>query len=124
MMRKFTFPAIAALAAAAAVFAVSALRADGGDSQTFTPARYALLTGSVDVSLLQPGPGDGSGGCRRDVVLKIDTLTGDVWVLQLGVNGVTDPSVRSAAWAHVANRGAFSPFGSSDQQQNDGSGDD
>ena len=119
-MRKFTFPAVAALAAAAVIFAVSALRADGGDSQIFTPARYALLTGTVDVSLLQPGPGDGSDGCSRDVVLKIDTATGDVWVLQLGVNGVTDPTVRSAAWAHVANGGTFSPFG----QQSDGSDDD
>ena len=93
------------LAAAAAVLFVRHLTAANVTTQEFIPARYALLEASVNVSSVL-----NSGGFDRGVqktVLKIDTRTGQVWVLQLAVNGVGDPTVCSAVWAKVQDQGTF-----------------
>ena len=69
--------------------------------------RYALVEGEIDVAQLQQG----GRNSEQKVMLKIDTTTGQVWVLQLSVNGPNDPTVRSAVWAPVANDGSFNPAG-------------
>ena len=75
-------------------------RADNNaNSQLYPNGRYALVEGEIDVAQLQQGG------------RKIDTTTGQVWVLQLSVNGPNDPTVRSAVWAPVANDGSFNPAG-------------
>lgn len=51
--------------------------------------------GEIDVAQLQQG----GRNSEQKVMLKIDTTTGQVWVLQLSVNGPNDPTVRSAVWA-------------------------
>lgn len=109
-MGKFTLPVVIAAVVIIAGVAISAARADGGDSQNFAPSRYALVTGTIEVAMLQPGANVGKSINTRDVILKIDTVTGDTWVLQLGINGVTDPTVRSAVWAPVETGIAFTPF--------------
>ena len=93
------------LAAAAVLLFIRHLAAESASTQEFTPARYALLEASVNVSAVL-----NSGGFNQGVqktVLKIDTRTGQVWVLQLAVNGVGDPTVCSAVWARVQDQGPF-----------------
>ena len=93
------------LAAAAVLLFIRHLAAESTTSQEFAPGRYALLEASVNVSSVM-----NSGVFDRGVqktVLKIDTRTGQVWVLQLAVNGVGDPTVCSAVWAKVQDQGTF-----------------
>lgn len=96
----------------AAIFAAivcCCLGAQGAGSQGYIPARFALIQGSLSVSNIV-----NSGGTSHNVqqcILKLDTRTGDVWVLQLAVNGSGDPTVRSAVWAKVNDSGAFYPNG-------------
>ena len=93
------------LAAAAVLLFVRHLAAGNTSTQEFAPARYALLEASVNVSsVLNSGAFD--RGAQK-TVLKSDTRTGQVWVLQLAVNGVGDPTVCSAVWARVQDQGTF-----------------
>ena len=78
-------------------------------TQTYSASRYALLEADVNIANVM-----NSGGLSNNVqktVLKLDTLTGNVWVLQLAVNGTGDPTVRSAVWTQVQNSGTFYPNG-------------
>ena len=69
------------------------------DTQLFTPARYALVAAKVDTASLQPGTGGPTG--RRQVLVKLDTVSGRCWVLQLAVAGANNPTVIGASWAAV-----------------------
>ena len=94
-------------AAGAAVLATAGtlgLRAADNDSQLFAPARYALLAAPVDVALIQ-GSGSAGRGHLRQAVFRIDTATGEVWVLQMTVMGGNDPTVRGADWHRVRQPG-------------------
>ena len=80
----------------AAVYYPAAVNADN-TTQIFTPARYALNSAEIDVSISVPnGPVQ-----EQKVMFKIDTVTGDVWVLQLSVEGQNDPSFAAANWVKV-----------------------
>lgn len=97
---------IAAVLAAAVCFW---LGAQGTGTETYVPSRFALMQGSLSISNIT-----GSGGTSNNIqqcILKLDTRTGEVWVLQLAVNGSGDPTVRSAVWAKVSNSGVFYPNG-------------
>lgn len=95
-------------AAAAALFFCFWLGAQGGGStQGFEPSRYALLAAEMNVSDVINSDGSNMQKC----VFKMDTRTGEVWMLQAAVNGPQDPTVRSAVWARVANSGTFFPNG-------------
>ena len=93
------------LAAAAVLLFIRHLAAENTTTQEVVPARYALLEASVNVSSVL-NSGNFDQGIQK-TVLKIDTRTGQVWVLQLAVNGVGDPTVCSAVWAKVQDRGTF-----------------
>ena len=93
------------LAAAAVLLFIRHLAAENTTTQEFVPARYALLEASVNVSSVL-NSGNFDQGIQK-TVLKIDTRTGQVWVLQLAVNGVGDPTVCSAVWAKVQDQGTF-----------------
>ncbi len=82
-----------------------------GDSQVFSPARFALVEGSVNVGMQQS---NGLQKSEQKAMFKVDTMTGQVWVLQLSVTASNDPTVQSAVWAPVSNPGdgvSFQPFG-------------
>lgn len=85
------------------------LGAQNDTTQDFQQSRFALLSAELNISNIT-----GSGGISNNVqksVLKLDTKTGEVWVLQLTVNGTGDPTVRSAVWAKVSNSGTYYPSG-------------
>ena len=96
-------------AATAALFFCFWLGAQGGggSSQSFEPSRYALLAAEMNISNVINSDGSNVQKC----VLKLDTRTGEVWMLQAAVNGPQDPTVKSAVWAKVANSGIFYPSG-------------
>ncbi len=111
-MKKILIVAVVAAVAllAAGVYTSLSARADSsGNSQLFTPGRYALVEGKINVATLsQTG---GRNADEQKVMFKVDTATGQVWVLQLGIVAPNDPTVNSAAWAPVSNSGGFTPFG-------------
>jgi len=77
------------------------------NSQLYPSGRFALVEGNINVASVQEGQIN-----TQNVMLKIDSATGQVWVLQLCVNGKNDPTVRSAVWAPVLNQGSFNVGGS------------
>ncbi len=88
--------------------AISAAFAQDGDSQVFSPARFALVEANINVAMLQPG---GSGSNQQRVLTRLDTRTGQVSILQLTVNGPGNPTVQSAVWAPVQAGGQYSISG-------------
>ena len=73
------------------------LTAQGAQTtQAFTPNRFALEAAEVNVKQLRP-----EGKCRQKMLFKIDTLTGQVWVLQVSSIGQVNPHVTEAAWKKV-----------------------
>ena len=100
---KLSWMAGAALAGAAALGALALkTHASENNSQLFTPARFSLVAAEVDAALLQNTGGDNG---ERKVLFKLDSVTGEVWVLQLSVIGGNDPRVTDANWYPVR-RGA------------------
>lgn len=79
-----------------------ALRANASEnnSQLFAPARFFLVAAEIDTGVLQ-NPDSGGPGSRRKVLFKLDSTTGEVWVLQLSVMGGNNPQVMSANWYPV-----------------------
>ena len=95
-MKNWWIAATAALLAIIAAWALKA-RASESDTQLFTPARYALVAAEVDVAQIQ-GAGSAGAGHSRKVVMKLDSRTGEVWVLEMQVMGGNDPKVNAANW--------------------------
>lgn len=99
-------------AAAVALLGVGVLvslpaRADSnGNSQLYPSGRFALVEGEINVATVQEGQGN-----VQKVIMRVDSTTGQVWVLQLCVNSKNDPTVRSAVWAPVLNDGNFNTGG-------------
>lgn len=85
-------------AAATGAFALK-VRASENNSQLFTPARFSLVAADVDAAVLQNDSG-GSGDARK-VLFKLDSVTGEVWVLQLSIMGGNNPQVMGANWYPV-----------------------
>ena len=98
------------IAAAAVLLLFCAwLGAQSATSQEFVPAHYALMQGDLSVAFTN---GNGVSGLNiQKCVFKVDTRTGETWVLQLTIGGAGDPTVKSAVWAKVANSGIFYPNG-------------
>jgi hypothetical protein len=97
------------IAIAAVLLAAAWLWGQNSTTQNYEPARFVLLAAEVNISNVI-----NSGGFAQNVqksVLKLDTRTGEVWLLQAAVNGPGDPTVRSAVWAKVTNSGPFFPSG-------------
>lgn len=89
----------ATLGAVATVIAFYPARAAAQGAQTtqaFAPSRFALEAAEVNVKQLQA-----AGKNRQKMLFKIDTVTGQVWVLQVSARGDVDPYVTEAAWKKV-----------------------
>ena len=97
MKMKAASPFLALIAAA--ILWATETNAAEADTQQFTPARYVIVAAEVNVALIQ-NDADGGAGTRK-VLLKMDTVTGEVWILQLGIFGGNDPRVTSASWCPV-----------------------
>ena len=96
-------------AAAAALFCYwLGAQGTGAETESYTPSTFALMEGTLTVANVLSSEGIRS---NQPCILKLNTRTGEVWVLQLAVNGPSDPTVRSAVWAKIQNAGTFYPSG-------------
>ena len=109
---------LGALIRAAAAAAPLAAGDSAANTQIFIPARYALVAAAIDTASLQPGSGGELG--RRQVLVKLDTVTGRCWILQLAVDGAGNPTVTGANWAAVSE--AVDRPGPMNPPQNNGGG--
>ena len=102
MERKIFLSGTAIVAAAAAAVGTAFVSsAANGDSQTYHLERFALIAAEADAVV----PADSGNGKtpKRNVVLRIDTLTGKTDILQFSVAGTDDPTITNASWANVSN---------------------
>lgn len=96
---------IAGVVAASTVFGVMGtlkVRAEGesaGSSETFTSSRYALLNAPV---LVYSRSNDNE--VVQDAVFKIDTMTGQIWVLQMSIVANNNPVIISANFVPVTDQ--------------------
>lgn len=88
--------AAAVLVAAGILTSLPAQADSSSDSQLFNAGRYALVAAEVDTLTLQQGVNN-----EQQVILKIDTVTGKVWVLQITTGGPNNAQVNSAVWQPV-----------------------
>ena len=74
------------------VLGTAIMRADDTSTQGFTMNnRYALLSGRI---LVDSKYSDNQ--TIADAILKIDAVTGDVWILQMTINSPQTPNIVSA----------------------------
>jgi hypothetical protein len=78
---------------------------DNNNTQPYKHARYALLSGEVNAAMF-----NGNNHHTQKVIIKIDTTTGQTWIMQLSVNSGNNPKVRDAVWAPIKNNGQFTPY--------------
>jgi hypothetical protein len=71
--------------------------AQNANSQDFSPSRYVVV--AADINVLSPQMGN--SGKIQSVMLKLDTVTGKSWILQVHVMGGNDPKVRYSSWHEV-----------------------
>ena len=121
MGRKLFLPAAAVafvMLIMAAVMNVTKLAASDSSptfpvsTQNFSPARYAVAAAEINVAVLQ------SSGlpCVRKVLVRLDSVTGKLHVLQMSIRGDNDPTVMSAVWTPASETGYFQPYGAPTQQ--------
>ena len=65
-------------------------------TQSYIPARYALETAEINVNMQQP-----YGNNTQKMLFKLNTATGEVWVMQLSTISITNPQILSAGWVKV-----------------------
>ena len=65
-------------------------------TQSFRAGRFALETAEVSVKMLQP-----YGSNTQKMLFKVDTVTGDVWTLQVSTRSHVNPEIQSANWVKV-----------------------
>lgn len=70
------------------------------NSQDFTPSRFVLVASQVNV--ISPEMGDRDQ--TFDVMVKMDTVTGRTWILQLDVSGGNQARIRHSAWLETGFR--------------------
>ena len=74
--------------------------AQTGNSQDYSPCRYVIVAAEMDVDSLQMG----ESRDPRKVIVKMDTISGKTWVMQLGVTGGNAPKIRYSSWHEVGSR--------------------
>ena len=71
--------------------------AQSSNSQNYQPSRYVIVAAQVNVI----SPGINGSHDTQYVLVKLDTLTGKSWILQLDVAGGDAPRVRQSAWKEL-----------------------
>ena len=81
-------------------------------TQNFSPSRFALAAAEINIANPQ-SPGIKT---TQKALFRIDSVTGEVSVLQMSIRGNNDPTVQSAVWAKISSTGNFYPYGNPDNQ--------
>ena len=93
--RIVAISAVAAAFAAIINFSISSAKADD-TTQNYSPNRFALLAGEINVS-----SNEGGAPSTRRVMLRADTATGQCWILVLQVYGYQNFRVANASWQPI-----------------------
>ena len=80
----------------AAIF-IPESRAQSDNTQLFTPSRYVIAAALMNVI----SPHVGGNHRQRNVIVKMDTVTGKTWVLQMYVSGGAEARVKATEWLEV-----------------------
>ena len=96
VFRIITIAAVAAAFAAIIHFGISSAKADDGNTQNYTPNRFALLSGEIDVA-----SNEGGAPTTRQIMVRADTQTGQCWILVLQVYGYQNFKFANAQWQPV-----------------------
>ncbi len=89
--------ASAVLLVLAGVYTANPVQAqDNTSTQNFTQSRFALIGAPVQVQAT-----GNLGPVNMNAMFKIDTVTGQVWMLQSTIQSVSNPMVLSALWVPV-----------------------
>lgn len=100
------------LSAVAALYPADADDVMPVTTQNFSPARFALAAAEINIANPQ-SPGIST---TQKALFRIDSVTGEVSVLQMAVRGNNDPTIQSAVWAKISPSGTFYPYGNPDNQ--------
>ena len=92
------------------IISFTSLADNNNNTQPYKPARFALLAGEVNAAMF-----NSNGNHTQKVIVKLDTTTGQTWIMQLSVNSGNNPKVRDAVWAPIKNNGQFSPYQTDNQ---------
>lgn len=83
--------------AVVAVIAFFPARAQSAQTtQSFRTGRFALEMAEINVRRLQP-----HGENTQKMLFKVDTVTGEVWALQVSTRSFINPDITSANWVKV-----------------------
>lgn len=74
--------------------------AQSSNSQDYTPSRYVIVAAQINVL----SPRMGADRDTQYVMVKMDTVTGKTWILQMDVAGGNNPKVRSSSWHELGSR--------------------
>lgn len=94
--RIVAISAVAAAFAAIIHFSISSAGANDNTTQNYSPNRFALLAGEINVS-----SNEGGAPSTRRVMLRTDTATGQCWILVLQVYGYQNFRVANASWQPI-----------------------
>ena len=87
----------AAFSAVVAVIAFFPARAQSAQTtQTFRPGRFALEMAEINIKMQIPHKEN-----TQKMLFKVDTVTGEVWALQIAVRSFINPEILSAGWYKV-----------------------
>ena len=93
----WVFALTAAVSAVATVIAFFPARAQSGQTtQSFRSGRFALEIAEVNVRMQIPYQNN-----TQKVLFRLDTVTGDVWALQMSTRSSVNPEITSAGWVKV-----------------------
>ena len=75
-------------------------KAQSRNSQNYQPSRYVIVAAQINVL----SPRMGADHDTQYVMVKMDTVTGKTWILQMDVAGGNNPKVRSSSWHELGSR--------------------
>lgn len=75
-------------------------KAQSSNSQNYQPSRYVIVAAQINVL----SPRMGADRDTQYVMVKMDTVTGKTWILQMDVAGGNNPKVRSSSWHELGSR--------------------
>ncbi|MGE4563527.1 MAG: hypothetical protein AB7F32_01530 [Victivallaceae bacterium] len=98
MLKKSIMLAVAAvvLGGVLAIYSANTAQAEANTSQQYTPARYAVINAVVQVQ-----SSTDHGVNNQSSLFKIDSTTGQVWMLQATVQSMANPQILNAVWVPV-----------------------
>ena len=91
---------IAALIALVTILLLPSGNAQSSNSQEFIPSRFVITAAEINVL----SPQMNGSHATQNVLVKMDTVTGRSWILQLEVAGGNEPRVRTSAWRELGFR--------------------